>query len=114
MEIKDVEKLAALARISLSDAEKPKLLAEMNNILAYVEQINSAVSSTSNSGPANTSTQAISNDSANTSVNSQPTNVMRDDVVTTEGGSYTEALVNAAPSHLDGYIKVKKILGGSQ
>ena len=40
MEIKDVEKLAELAKIELSEEEKVKLLADMQGILDYVKQIN--------------------------------------------------------------------------
>ena len=39
MEIQDVEKLAALARISLSDEEKQSLLHDMQGILEYVKQV---------------------------------------------------------------------------
>jgi len=39
MEIKDVENLAELAKIELSDEEKTKILNDMEGILAYVKQI---------------------------------------------------------------------------
>jgi aspartyl-tRNA(Asn)/glutamyl-tRNA(Gln) amidotransferase subunit C len=39
MDIKDVEKLAELARIELSVDEKKSLLADMQGILEYVKQI---------------------------------------------------------------------------
>ena len=39
--IKDVEHVAALARLSFTDDEKQKLTGELNAILAYVEQLNS-------------------------------------------------------------------------
>lgn len=38
--IKDVEYVAALARLSFSDVEKQKLTAQLNEILAYMEQLN--------------------------------------------------------------------------
>ena len=38
--IKDVEHVAALAKLSFSDEEKSKLVGEMNTILAYMEQLN--------------------------------------------------------------------------
>lgn len=39
MDIKDVENLARLARIELSEDEKKELLSDMDSILGYVKQI---------------------------------------------------------------------------
>lgn len=39
--IKDVEHVAALARLSFTNDEKQKLAGELNAILAYMEQLNS-------------------------------------------------------------------------
>ncbi|MEI7709472.1 MAG: Asp-tRNA(Asn)/Glu-tRNA(Gln) amidotransferase subunit GatC [bacterium] len=39
MDIKDVENLAALARIELTEQEKSELLVDMDSILGYVKQI---------------------------------------------------------------------------
>ena len=39
MDIKDVENLAELARIELSEDEKKELLSDMKGILEYVKQI---------------------------------------------------------------------------
>ena len=39
MDIKDVENLAKLARIELSEEEKKELLSDMDSILGYVKQI---------------------------------------------------------------------------
>ena len=41
MNIKDVENLAELARIELSEDEKKELLSDMDSILGYVRQIES-------------------------------------------------------------------------
>ncbi|OGI68724.1 hypothetical protein A2738_00240 [Candidatus Nomurabacteria bacterium RIFCSPHIGHO2_01_FULL_42_15] len=41
MDIKDVENLALLARIELSEEEKKELLSDMKGILDYVKQIES-------------------------------------------------------------------------
>ncbi len=38
--LKDVEHVAALARLSFSDEEKMKLTSELNDILTYMEQLN--------------------------------------------------------------------------
>ena len=42
MEIKDIEKLAELAKIELTDAEKESLLKDLDSILGYVKQIKEA------------------------------------------------------------------------
>ena len=39
MEIKDVENLALLARLELTDEEKKKILSDMGSILQYVNEI---------------------------------------------------------------------------
>lgn len=39
MEIKDIEKLAELAKIELTEDEKNNLLSDMEDILGYVKQI---------------------------------------------------------------------------
>lgn len=39
--IKDVEHVAALARLEFTEEEKKKLASELNGILAYMEQLNS-------------------------------------------------------------------------
>ena len=104
MEIKDVENLVALARIAADDTEKAELLKKMNAILEYVSTINQAVSGADMQGGA----EAV----AYSSVSSQSVNVMREDVVTTEGGYYQSTLINAAPRHENNFVKVKKILGG--
>ncbi|MFZ2072791.1 MAG: Asp-tRNA(Asn)/Glu-tRNA(Gln) amidotransferase subunit GatC, partial [Minisyncoccia bacterium] len=41
MDIKDVEKLAELAKIELNNNEKERLLSDMEGILGYVKQIES-------------------------------------------------------------------------
>jgi aspartyl-tRNA(Asn)/glutamyl-tRNA(Gln) amidotransferase subunit C len=38
--IKDVEHVASLAKLSLSEEEKQKLVAQLNGILEYMEQLN--------------------------------------------------------------------------
>jgi aspartyl-tRNA(Asn)/glutamyl-tRNA(Gln) amidotransferase subunit C len=43
MEIKDIEKLAKLARIELTEIEKQTYLKDLGTILAYVDKIKGAV-----------------------------------------------------------------------
>ncbi|MEK7606339.1 MAG: Asp-tRNA(Asn)/Glu-tRNA(Gln) amidotransferase subunit GatC [Patescibacteria group bacterium] len=89
----DVEKLAQLARIDLSEAEKESLTKEMENIIAFVDELKTA--------------NVNLDDHATVGV---PHNVMREDTNPHETGMYTEALLNSAPAQEDGYVKVKNIL----
>lgn len=89
----DVLKLARLAKLTLSDDEVKKFAAEMSEILAYVEQL-----------------QSVDVDGL------EPTyqitglsNVSRKDVVMDYGVSREELLKNL-PAEEDGQIKVKRVL----
>ena len=93
IEIKDVEKLAQLSRIHLTDEEKKGLQADLDSILGYVEQI-----------------KQISADS-DIEQTFPVTNVLREDVNPNPTGVNREKLLNSAPKREGNYIKVKKILG---
>lgn len=100
IEKKDVEKLAALARITIPENEIEKVRKDIESILAYVDHINEAT------------------DLAGTNVEEDPVhsytsgvkNVMREDGQPHESGIYTKAILANAPKSQDGYVKVKKIL----
>jgi aspartyl-tRNA(Asn)/glutamyl-tRNA(Gln) amidotransferase subunit C len=89
MDIKDVESLAELARIELTDKEKEEILKDMGGILAYVGQI-----------------EALNIDS---SPNYMIKNVWREDEVADKEFS-PDLLVGQFPDSQDGFLKVKKIL----
>ena len=93
MDVREIEKLAQLARIELGDAEKKDLLKDIEEILGFVNQLESV---------------DVSQDGENRI--GVPHNVMREDKDPHESGIHTGALLNEAPDHKDGYIKVKKIL----
>lgn len=93
LEIKDIEKLAKLARIELTDEEKEKLLKEVDPILGYVTQLKEVVSSIGEE-------RKVGN----------PKNVMREDTNVTETGINTKEIVDSMPDSQDNYLKVKKIL----
>jgi len=93
MEIKDIEHLAALARIGLSEDEKKKLLKDADGILRFVEIVQ----------------EVVTEDSTEERVGILR-NVMREDTKPHDSGIYTKALLGEAPYTHDGYIKVKKIL----
>lgn len=93
LEIKDIEKLAKLARIELTQEEKDKLPQEVDNILGYVAQIKEVVSTVSEEKRAG-----------------ELRNVMRDDINPTITGTNTELIVDDMPDSQDNYLKVEKIL----
>jgi aspartyl-tRNA(Asn)/glutamyl-tRNA(Gln) amidotransferase subunit C len=88
----DVQKLATLSRLKLSEEEMSRFQGEMSSILAYVDKLKEVTGS--ESGP----------------VMSVNKNVLREDANPNEGGAYTRALVDGAPQHLGDLVKVKKIL----
>ena len=93
LEIKDIEKLAKLARIELTAEEKDNLLKEVDPILGYVTQLKEVVSSVGETKKAG-----------------ELRNVTREDSLPTETASNTEVLVADMPESQDNYLKVKKIL----
>jgi aspartyl-tRNA(Asn)/glutamyl-tRNA(Gln) amidotransferase subunit C len=93
MEIKDIEKLAALARIDLTEEQKQTYLKEIGAILNYVDQIKGIVAN-------------LGDDRKIGDLH----NVMRSDEVKNTTESNTKALVNEFPRKEDNYLKVKKIL----
>jgi aspartyl-tRNA(Asn)/glutamyl-tRNA(Gln) amidotransferase subunit C len=91
--IKDVEHVAALARLSFSEEEKQKLTAQLNEILLYMDQLN-----TLDTGTIEPLSHVI-----------ELQNVFREDVLRTSLPR-EEALKNA-PSHTDEFFKVPKVIG---
>lgn len=102
IEIKDVEHLADLARIAVSDSEKEILRHDLEEILAYVSQIKEIVAEppVSEAGLPSITLRTAS----------ELRNVMRDDGEPRSSGVFTEALLAAAPSREGDRIAVKKIL----
>ncbi|MCK5021993.1 MAG: Asp-tRNA(Asn)/Glu-tRNA(Gln) amidotransferase subunit GatC [Candidatus Pacebacteria bacterium] len=92
MEIKDIENLAKLSRIELSDDEKKELLGEMDSILGFVEQIQKVETG------------------ENVSEAGDLVNVMRSDEDTHESGVFTDDILAEVPKVENGFVKVKKIL----
>lgn len=92
IEIKDIEKLASLARLAIANSEKEGLRREVDAILEYVGQIKEAgVEAGERKVP-------------------ELRNVMRADENPHKSGINTEDLLNSAPEREGEYIKVKKIL----
>jgi aspartyl-tRNA(Asn)/glutamyl-tRNA(Gln) amidotransferase subunit C len=91
--IKDVEHVASLARLSFTADEKKKLVAELNTILEYMEQLNEL--DTSNVEPLSHVIEL--------------SNVFREDLLK-PGLSREEALRNA-PAKTGKFFKVPKVIG---
>jgi len=90
--IQDVEKLAQLARIDISEGEKEELLKDLRGILDYIDQV-----------------RAVSVDIGEREAG-EVRNVMREDANPHESGVYTEKILASAPATENGYVKVKQIL----
>ena len=89
---KDIENLADLARIRLSDGEKESLAKDVDSILAYIDQIKAAPIH-------DVKTQAGAN-----------RNVMRTDVAVMTSIPDRESILDEAPKREGDFVAVKKIL----
>jgi len=91
----EIEKLASLSRMKISDTEKATFAKEIGAILNYVNQIKEVVADTAHS----TSKESYLH-----------RNVMREDVANREVLENPKDVVDSAPASQDGFVKVKKIL----
>jgi aspartyl-tRNA(Asn)/glutamyl-tRNA(Gln) amidotransferase subunit C len=90
---RDVEHVAALARLSFSEEEKQKLVSELSTIISYMDQLNEL--DTANVEPLS---QVI-----------EQSNVFREDLLR-PGLTREEALRNA-PARTEKFFKVPKVIG---
>jgi aspartyl-tRNA(Asn)/glutamyl-tRNA(Gln) amidotransferase subunit C len=90
MQIEDIEKLAELAKIELTDCEKQDLLRELDSILGYVKQVESV-------------------DVSDVELEYKNRNVWREDKIKNREFS-REEIIEQFPDAQDGFVKVKKIL----
>lgn len=91
MQLRDIDKLAELARMEIPQAEKEKVLQDLSGILSYIEQIKEiAVADITTDYPLR--------------------NVFRDDENVNQTGACTETLLREMPDTQDGFLKVQKIL----
>lgn len=106
IEIKDIEKLALLGRITIPENEKAKMVTDINKILEYVGQISEARAAGSLSKNKDGKlVGGMESDHSN-----MITNVLREDINPHESGIFTKKLLDQAPNKEDNYVKVKKIL----
>ena len=96
----EIEKIAKLSRIELTDKEKENYSEELSEILGYVEKLNSA------------KTDNISETSQVTGL----TNVYKEDIaseltqVDKDKDKNRKKLLENAPAQKDGYVKVRAML----
>lgn len=87
----EVEHIAKLARLEITDQEKEKYSGQLSGILEYVEKL-----------------QTVDTDNVEpTSQVTGLTNVMREDGIIASG--IEKELVDCAPDHEDGFVKIPKI-----
>jgi aspartyl-tRNA(Asn)/glutamyl-tRNA(Gln) amidotransferase subunit C len=92
----DIQKLANLSRIKLTDEEQTQFAKEIDSILGYVEQIKEVSSDVSHADkkPADIAHR----------------NALREDIADANLNPDSSVLVESAPAHEQGFVKVKKIL----
>jgi aspartyl-tRNA(Asn)/glutamyl-tRNA(Gln) amidotransferase subunit C len=93
LEIKDIEKLAKLARISITEEEKIDFLKEIDPILGYVAQLKEVSSNMDGEKKAG-----------------EHRNIIREDSSPTESILNTDDIVRNMPESQNNYLKVKKIM----
>ena len=89
----DIQQLAILARVAVSENEEESLAKDLDAVLGYVSDISRIATN------ADVVLQAGS-----------LKNVMREDTDVYQGGGFTNAILANAPATEDGYLKVNKIL----
>jgi len=90
--VKDVEYVAALARLQFSEQERQKLTRQLNRILEYMEKLNEL--DTSNVEPLSHVVEQ--------------TNVFREDAV--KPSAPVEEILKNAPSRTEKFFKVPKVI----
>ena len=94
---KEVEKIAALARIELSGEEKNKFRKELSAILDYIDQLDKA--DTDNIEPLYQTTGLVNSTREDKVLNNFP-----------PGGDLDRKLIGQAPHKQSRFIKVKSVL----
>ena len=91
----EVEHIAKLARLELSEAEVKKMQKDLTSILDYFNLLKNVPALSGRGSP---------------SESGRPANVARKDEVLPRIAGVAEKLIAASPDKKDGYIKVKTIL----
>lgn len=97
MDIKEIKKLAEMARVNMSDEEIDSMAKDFDPILAYVGHVKEAL-------------ELNKGNSLDEKGENSLCNVTREDIVSNKSGEYTEKILEQFPDSQDGYLKVKQIL----
>ena len=92
--LQEVERIAELARIGLTEKEKEKFSEELSDILEYVEQLKEI--DTKNIEPVSQVTGSV--------------NIIREDVADNCDEDIRKKIIANLPEEKDGYVKVKQIM----
>lgn len=92
--LKEVEHIAELARIELTEEEKKRFSDELSDVLGYVEQLQEV--DTKNIEPVSQVTCLV--------------NVVREDVAEDFGEDGRKVMISNFPEKKDGCIKVKQVM----
>lgn len=87
----EVEKLASLARLALTEEEKTQFQGEIDAILGFVGKVKEAAGAAPRPQYASI-------------------NVLREDIVVHKSGEFTESLLKSSPEREGDFVKVKRIL----
>lgn len=98
MKQEDIVHLATLSRLELTNEELQSLEAELSSIMSYVSVIS----------------QMASDDADMTPVLGARHNIFRPDEVVNQADEYTADLLAQMPRTEGRYMKVKKIIGGTE
>jgi aspartyl-tRNA(Asn)/glutamyl-tRNA(Gln) amidotransferase subunit C len=93
MQKKDIEDLATLARLNVSDEEMNRFLKDMDGILEYVKQVEEAPM-------------------PNTVPSFEHVNIAREDIATDTPEQYVDAILDEMPKRQGTFLEVQRILGG--
>ena len=92
--LQEVEHIAELAKIGLTEKEKEKFSEELSDILEYIEQLKEI--NTKNIEPVSQVTGLV--------------NVVREDVADDFGEDGRKKIINNFPEEKEGYVKVKQVM----
>ena len=93
----ELDNLSRLARIDIAPHEKQKMLVDMQAILSYISEINNVSPLQAEGISASRGEEVLFN-------------VVREDVITNETGSSTQAILANAPKVKNGYVEVEQVL----
>jgi aspartyl-tRNA(Asn)/glutamyl-tRNA(Gln) amidotransferase subunit C len=96
----DIEHLATLARVAISEEEKSAFATQLDSVLSYVSDISKVATTEAAEGSGLSPVERAGS----------LRNVTRPDAEPAQGGEYTADFLANAPANEDGCVKVQKII----